>query len=262
MRHLLSVLTALLLTLPLAACGDDDGGEASEEISQAADQAPADEGPEIWPQDMGMGGAGNPHAVGGGNPHAGMGDPHAGMGAGGDPHAGMGMGGGPPPTGGAAPSPTGTAGGVKWEAPEAFQPQPVSSRMRVAQYAFGGGGQTPAEMVVYFFGPGQGGSVDENVQRWVNQFSQPDGSSSMEAADIEQKQVNGLAVTTVDVSGNFSAGMGPGQAGAGQRMLAAIARGPQGPVFFKMVGPEAQMQAALPAFEQLVQSFEPAGQGG
>jgi len=249
MRHLLSVLAAAALILPVAACGDDDGA-SSEEISQA-DQPAADEGPELWPQDMGMGATGP-------NPHAGAGDPHAGMGMGGaDPHAGMGMGMGGPPSGGggAPPSPAGTAGGVAWEAPEAFAPQPVSSRMRVAQYAF----QGQAEMVVYFFGPGQGGSVEENVERWVNQFSQPDGSSSMEAADIEQKQVNGLAVTTVDVSGNFTAGMGPGQAGAGQRMLAAIARGPQGPVFFKMVGPAAQMQAAEPAFEQLVQSFEPAG---
>ena len=40
--------------------------------------------------------------------------------------------------------------------------------MRAATYMVDG-----AECVVYFFGAGQGGSIEANVERWKGQFRQP-----------------------------------------------------------------------------------------
>ena len=60
-------------------------------------------------------------------------------------------------------------------------PAPIL-RMRTAEYFVEG--DESALMTVFYFGAGQGGSVEANVNRWVGQMQQPDGSSSQEAADI------------------------------------------------------------------------------
>jgi len=52
--------------------------------------------------------------------------------------------------------------------------------MRFAQFklARADGDEEDASLVVFFFGPNQGGSVSDNVDRWVGQMQQADGSSS------------------------------------------------------------------------------------
>lgn len=158
-----------------------------------------------------------------------------------------------------APSRSARAGGIAWEAPEPFRAVQPTSQMRAAEYVFPEQeGEEPASLTVFFFGPGQGGSIQENIDRWVNQFQQPDGRPSSEAAQITERDVNDLKVHLVDVSGTFSAMTPMGSRGGpatDQRMLAAIVEGPQGPVFFKMVGPRAVMERAQQPFEGLVASF-------
>ena len=155
-----------------------------------------------------------------------------------------------------------TAGGLTWEAPEPFQAQRPSSSMRAAEYIFPEEeeGESPASMSVFFFGRGQGGSVQDNVDRWVRQFRQPDGSDSRQAAEITHREVNGLQVTLVRVAGIFTGGMGaggPAPEQPDQRMLGAIAEGPEGPVFFKLTGDSAVVERAEHPFEELVESFRP-----
>jgi len=174
------------------------------------------------------------------------------------PAAGPGVGpAGAPPPGTSATA----AGGVTWTAPDEWRAQAPSSNMRAAEFAFGEASGPQAVMAVFFFGPGQGGSIDDNVQRWVGQFRQADGRDSMQAAEIGHRQVNGLEMTLVDVTGAYEAGMGMGGGGptpaSNQRLLAAIAVGPQGPVFFKMVGPVAVMDLAEPSFDEFVRSIRP-----
>ena len=158
-----------------------------------------------------------------------------------------------------SPSRSSRAGGIAWEAPEPFRAVQPTSQMRAAEYVFPEQeGEEPASLTVFFFGPGQGGSIQENIDRWVNQFQQPDGRASSEAAEISERDVNDLKVHLVDVSGTYSAMTPMGSRGGpatDQRMLAAIVEGPEGPVFFKMVGPRAVMERAEQPFEGLVASF-------
>jgi hypothetical protein len=133
--------------------------------------------------------------------------------------------------------------------------------MRAAEYVVAGDAGE-AELTVYYFGAGQGGSVQANLDRWVAQMTQPDGRDSKDVATIAERQVAGLKITTLDVSGTFDGGMGPMMAHKpepqpDQRMLGAIADGPQGPVFFKLVGPQATVAAAEPAVRVLVGSLKP-----
>ena len=87
-------------------------------------------------------------------------------------------------------------------------------------------------LIVYYFRQGQGGSPQANIDRWINQMQQPDGSSSKEKAKTGSLTVNGLPVNTVDVLGNYSGGMSPDSAPAEKqsiyRLRAAVIETPGG----------------------------------
>ena len=70
-----------------------------------------------------------------------------------------------------------SAAGLRFEAPSTWISETPSSSMRLAQYRLPGleGDPEDAELAVFYFG-GQGGSVQANVDRWIGQFSNPDGS--------------------------------------------------------------------------------------
>lgn len=146
-----------------------------------------------------------------------------------------------------------SAGGVRWSIAAPFVYRAPASSMRAAEYVVGESGE--AVMSVFHF-PGMGGSVDANVQRWVGQLSQPDGRPSAEVATVAQRTVNGLSVTTIDVTGDFAGGMGAAAA-TGQRLLGVIVTAPAGPVFFKLLGPAPVVASAASAFEGLVASLAP-----
>ena len=137
-----------------------------------------------------------------------------------------------PPTQASAAS-----GGLRLRAPEGWTSEDPSSNMRVSQYKLphAEGDGEDASLVVYYFGQGQGGSVDANLERWAGQMGQ--------TLDKSQKQaltVNGLNVTLLDVTGSYSGDMTPGspakQDKPNSRLRAAVIETPSGPYFIKLVG--------------------------
>lgn len=133
--------------------------------------------------------------------------------------------------------------GLHWTAPAGWMPGPQKP-MRAATYLV-----DDAECVVYFFGQGQGGSVQANLDRWKGQFTQPS------PAKIANRTIHGLKVTTIDIAGNYG-GMGGGEAKTGYRMLGAIIENPGGNLFVKFTGPAKTIAANQPKFDQLLASFD------
>jgi hypothetical protein len=127
--------------------------------------------------------------------------------------------------------------------------------MRVASYAVpvAEGDTQMGECGVFYFGGGQGGSVEDNIQRWVGQFETNIPPSR------SQKEVNGIKVTLVQIAGTYLAPGGPMMQSTGSkenfRLLGAIAEAPQGVVFFKFTGPAKTVAAAEEEFNELVGSF-------
>lgn len=156
------------------------------------------------------------------------------------------------------------AGGLAWVVPTGFVAEAPESSMRAAQYAFPGeNGEAKATLAVFYFGPNMGGSVQDNIDRWLSQVTQPDGRTSREAARTAHRTIAGMSITTVDVTGDLAGGM-PGMPGAtaaapasNQRLIGAVAEGPEGLVFFKMTGPASTMDRARPAFTAFVASLHP-----
>lgn len=115
------------------------------------------------------------------------------------------------------------------------------------------------ELAVFYFGAGQGGATEANIQRWIGQLSQPDGSPSAKAAKRSTRKVNGMPVALVDVTGTYTASMGPmgpKTAKPGFRLLGAVVEGPQGSVFFKLTGPAKTVAATEKDFQKLVDSVK------
>jgi hypothetical protein len=132
--------------------------------------------------------------------------------------------------------------------------------MRAAEY--GVQGDETAELTVFFFGAGQGGDIDQNIARWYGQLSQADGSDTGQHAKRRELKVNGIDVTRVEASGRYAGGMAmPGAPPPipieDATLLGAIARGPQGSVFFKLIGTRAGVERARAAFDALITSLHP-----
>ena len=151
-----------------------------------------------------------------------------------------------------------SAAGVTWTKPTGWTAQ--SERpMRAATYSIPAefGEKNGAECGVYFFGAGQGGSVEDNVARWKAQFTERGAPAP---AKVAKRTVHGIAMTTVDASGEYSGLGGPLSDGAnkvaGYRLLGAIVSAPGGNVFIKCTGPLKTMSVNQPKFEQLLGSFQ------
>lgn len=157
---------------------------------------------------------------------------------------------------------TSQTGELKYTVPEGWVAEKPTSSMRVAQYKLpkAAGDLEDANLVLYYFGQGQGGSTEANIDRWINQMQQPDGKPSKEKARSETMTVNGLKVTTVDVTGTYSAEMTPGSGSfsnnANYRLRAAVVETPKGSYFAKLVGPEKTVAQWDQAFMSYVKSFE------
>ena len=159
-------------------------------------------------------------------------------------------------------SQAGASGNVKFQPPAAWVTEPTTSGMRVAQYRLphAEGDTEDASLIVYYFGQGQGGSAQANLDRWIGQMEQPGGGSSKDKAKTETMTVNGLNVTLLDVAGTYTAEMSPGsgsqQNKPGSRMRAGVIETPRGAYFVKLVGPEKTIARWDSEFTAFIKSFE------
>lgn len=156
-----------------------------------------------------------------------------------------------------------TQAGLAFTAPPAWKGRPAASTMRVAEFVVpkAAGDGEDAELIVYFFGSFFGrltGGVDANIDRWIGQMQQPDGSASKDKARREAQSINGLKVTVVDLSGTYVAEVRPGAAERHNkpnfRLRAAVVETPRGAYYVKMTGPARTMAAADADFKKFLAS--------
>ncbi len=144
--------------------------------------------------------------------------------------------------------------GIHWMVPQGWAVQPEKP-MRVATYTVpaAGEGAEAGECAVFYFGSNQGGSVNDNLSRWISQF-ETGGKHEFSA-----KEINGLKTTLVEITGTYLSPSGPAMESQGKKpnyqLLGAIVEAPQGLVFFKLTGPQQTIKAAVTSFNDLVNSI-------
>lgn len=169
------------------------------------------------------------------------------------------------PTHPSTPAASTTTGGtaalsLRWDPPARWQARRPSTAMRTAEYLVprAPGDSDDAECFVITFGAGQGGGVEENIQRWVDQLQPATG-----APERSTRTVHGWKVTRVAVAGTYKPMQMPGgPPGSGPRtgwrLVGVIVETPAGSWFFKMTGPDATVKAAAPELDAMIDSVRPA----
>jgi hypothetical protein len=153
-----------------------------------------------------------------------------------------------------------SAGGLRWTMPAGWRAMPERP-MRAATYvvAPAAGDRDPGECAVFFFGHGQGGTVEDNLDRWRSQIVGTDGRPA--PAKLDRRQASGFTVNRIDTSGSYTGMGGPmattTRAVPGYRLLGAVVQGPGGNnLFVKFTGPAKTVAANEKQFEQLLASFQ------
>lgn len=145
-------------------------------------------------------------------------------------------------------------------APKEWTIKPVTSSMRAAHFEVSGKAGEEAELVVFYFGEGGAGGVEANLERWLGQFTQPDGKPSKDVAKIEKTKFAGQEATVVSVTGRYTtsqmAGGPPPVDVALGAMIGAIVASPSGPYYFKLTGVKKAVDANAARFRAMLASMK------
>jgi hypothetical protein len=142
--------------------------------------------------------------------------------------------------------------GLTFKTPAPWKEVPSSSSMRAATLHYPvEGAEAPLEVVFFYFGAGQGGDVDANINRWLGQFEGQPESKREEVAVGDKK------VSLVTADGTYLDGPpfgGPKTPRPDYTLLGAIVPGSDANVFIKLTGPKDVVAKAKDAFKALVTS--------
>jgi hypothetical protein len=140
-------------------------------------------------------------------------------------------------------------------APTSFVARPASSSMRLAEWSVPRTDGTSAEVIVFYFGEGQGGSADANIARWSSQFTGPDGGSV--TPRVGTLDGTAFPTTVAEFEGAYarSVGMGGATAEPDQGLLAAVVETPRGNLFLQLFGDRAAVAEARADFLEMVGSI-------
>jgi len=174
---------------------------------------------------------------------------------------------GHPPAGGMAgagialppPDPASGLGSAAlvWDVPASWVAEPPANPMRRAQYRIRGAAGD-GELVVFYFGPNQGGPPLDNAQRWAMQFAQPDGSDPLAALKTRAGDIRGIPALFVETTGTYNSGAmsgGPAVAKENWALLGVVAQGGDANWFFKFTGPKKTIEAERATFEGMIGSL-------
>src|SRR5262245_60462804 len=94
---------------------------------------------------------------------------------------------------------------LKSRTPANWKMQAPSNKLRAYQFQVPkvDGDKEDAELVIFYFGAGSGGSTADNIKRWKGQFLPPEGKTIDEASKVETYKVGDVAITALDQHGTF-----------------------------------------------------------
>ena len=148
------------------------------------------------------------------------------------------------------------------DAPAAWKEQPARPmRMKTFTIPKAAGDKFDGELVIFFFGPGQGGDPQANLDRWKGMFEPPAGKKLDDVSKTDKIKVNGVDVTVLDVNGTYkykASPMAPGEPELrpDHRMLAVIFASANGPYFMRFVGPQKTIAKNKKDFDRWLKGFK------
>ncbi len=152
-------------------------------------------------------------------------------------------------------------GNIEFRATGAWKMVPPKSRMLEAEIQIPKTGNDLQNGRLTIMGAG--GTIEANIERWQDQFTQSDGSDTADQTKVEEKEISDQTVHLVDITGTFLDS--PGGPFSGQakvkrenyRMLAAIIETEgNGNYFVKFYGPKPTVDKNAKAFKEMIESLK------
>jgi hypothetical protein len=159
-----------------------------------------------------------------------------------------------PPSGADDPTPF-TVSGLEFKPGSDWTTKTPSSNMRAAELEIkADDADAPLTVVFYYFGAGQGGSVDANLQRWLGQFEGEPETDTEEIAAGEKK------ITLLHAKGTYQVGamFGPKTPTPDYALLGAVVPGNDANIFVKLTGPKDEVASVKDKLIALIKSPFPA----
>jgi len=157
--------------------------------------------------------------------------------------------------------PTFQAGTLKFTIPAKWVAEPSDNPARVGQWlvpATRPDGE-PGEVVVFFFGPGSGGTAKENIENWIGTMVNAEGHPA--AAEVKSHQVGDFKISQVMIFGTYNQivplpGVPP-RPRSNFGLLGAVVESPKGNIYWRFTGPEPLITATIPLFNKIIDSVKP-----
>jgi len=152
--------------------------------------------------------------------------------------------------------------GLESRTPADWQEEKPVSRTRLYQFWLSpiGDDKDNAEVVIFYFGEGQGGSAEDNIKRWKGFFVPPEGKRIGDVAKVQKMKVGAVPVTYLDIHGTFSFRPFDPNAKttlrANYRMLGVAFESKKGPYFIRMVGPADTVAYFKKGFDEWLKGFK------
>jgi hypothetical protein len=154
--------------------------------------------------------------------------------------------------------------GLKSAVPADWKKEQPTSKLRTYQFRLpkAKGSEKDAELVIFYFGPGSGGSVDANLSRWKGQFKAPEGKTIDEVSRLDTFKVGAVEITYLDISGTYLFKNPPFDPNAkvqplpDYRRLGVIFASENGPYFITVTGDAKTVASHKKAFDDWLKAFK------
>ena len=141
-----------------------------------------------------------------------------------------------------------SVGEFAFEAPAGWNRMAPPSPMRRAQFRVLNKDGTDGLVIFYHFRPGDGGSVERNLQRWYSHFKEPNDKLG---AVIERRKFGAARLVYFRARGTL---IGGGGENPGYALHAAILEGDSGRVFVRFTAPQDLATRHRDAFRRMIES--------
>ncbi len=152
--------------------------------------------------------------------------------------------------------------GLQSRAPADWVEEKTNSQFRVKRFRLPGvaDDKENAEVVIFYFGKGQGGSAEENIKRWKGLIVPPDDKKIDDVVKVEKMDINGVQATYLDAQGTYLFRARPRDAKAtpksNYRMIKVMFQSSKGPYYFSLIGPADTVAHYKKGFDKWLKAFK------
>lgn len=156
--------------------------------------------------------------------------------------------------------------GLKSKTPDSWKFSEPTSKMRLyqAQLPKAKGDSEDADLTIFYFGPGGGGGVKDNLERWKKQVEAQAGKTVDDISKVTEFEVGKAKVTYLDIpNATYLFKSQPfnrdakAEKKADFHVIGVILEAEKGPFFMRLTGPVKTVDSHKKEFDEWLKNFKP-----